>query len=98
MDGNVRRFDHEGLRQLQLVTKTFAVETSYITIHLNCYAIAQQVPRPLTPCYVIAPQCPPSVSRCSMNLYHIVMLHGSYLTYVDIAALSLDSDMMLCQL
>ena len=49
IDGNVKRFDREGLRQLQCwrCTKTFAVETFYITIYFNCYVIAQQVPRPL---------------------------------------------------
>ena len=27
---------------------SYTVETFYITIHLNCYVIAQQVPRPLS--------------------------------------------------
>ena len=42
-----------------LLTKTFAIETSYSTIHLNCYVIAQQVPHPLS--YAVA-----------MSLYQII--------------------------
>ena len=48
IDGNVKRFDREGLRQLQYNAKTLAVETFYITTFFNCYVIAQQVPRPPT--------------------------------------------------
>ena len=38
---------------------SYTVETFYITIHLNCYVIAQQVPRPLS--YAVA-----------MSLYQII--------------------------
>ena len=43
-DRSVRRFGCEGLNQP--LTKTFVVETSYISMCFYCYVVGQQLPSP----------------------------------------------------